>query len=154
MKPSVLFPNFFFLVGWLLLMANLEVCSWLWPHLATLGLILPIKLHLIICTHWQMHLLNEVPAFLKFLLRLLGEIHGMSPSKHCQGNRKCLNYNSPFTASILTNTLSKNESQKEISKGKSQKWKKKNFSLPQTPFSHEDGGKRTHSSASHLHSTL
>lgn len=88
----------------------------------TLGLMLPTKLHLIICTQWQRHPVNEVPAFPESLLGLLGEVNGMSPSKPYQGNRKWLNYNSPFTAPILTNTLSKNESQKE--------WRKRIFHFP------------------------
>lgn len=114
----------FVLVGWLFLMVNLEDCSWLWPHLATLGLILPTKLHLISCTHWQMHPLNEVPASPESLLGLLGEIHGMNSLKHYQENRKSLNINTPFTVPILANILSKTESQKE--------WKKEFFTSPES----------------------
>lgn len=82
------------------------------------------KLHLVIsCTHRQMHPRNEVPAFPESLLGLLGEIHRMSPSRHYQGYRESLNFNSLFTATILTNTLSKHESQKE--------WKKAFFTSPE-----------------------
>lgn len=139
------YPPIFVLVGWLLLMANLEVCLGPWPCHFGINSAHKPSCSWISCTHWQMHPLNEAAAFLESLLGLLGEIHGMSPSKHCQGDRKSLNSNSPFTAPFLQTPCPNMYPDRS---------EKKNFSLPQNPFPRKDGGKRTHTSASYLHSTL
>ena len=85
-----------------------------------------------------MHALNEMPAFLASSSGFLVEIHGVSTiSWSVTRDRKRLKFNIPFPAPILTNILSKHESQKE--------WKK-DFFIPTESqasiFPREDGGKR------------